>query len=124
MRSVRRNECADEGPKGKMKRKVTSLLEKVEVFDKLDGGTRIVAVRCRDGLSRSVMCLLKKNIKVSVPSSSKICGINPGEFSLEERERALHLASCFFCIYFNIVLPSMPGSTKQFLSNTDKNITR
>jgi hypothetical protein len=53
--------CVDEGPKDKMKRKVTSLLETVEVLGKLDRGTTIAAVRCCYGVNESIISLLKKN---------------------------------------------------------------
>jgi predicted metal-binding protein len=54
------NVCADEEPEGNRKRKVMSLLEKVEVLDKLESKMRIAAVRCLCGINKLLTHFIKK----------------------------------------------------------------
>ena len=63
------------------------------------------------------------SIKATVPWSTKICGVNHGEPSFEDMERALCFASFFLQICFSILLTSMLRSSKLFLSNTNINMT-
>jgi hypothetical protein len=47
--------CADKEPEDDRKRKLISLLEEVEVLEKLDSEMRIAAVRCHYSMNKSVI---------------------------------------------------------------------
>jgi hypothetical protein len=51
---------ADEELEGKKKREVMSLLQKMEVLDKVDRGMSIAVIRHHYGGNESTLCLIKK----------------------------------------------------------------
>ena len=82
--SVEGDVHAEEELENKQKRKVMSLLEKVEVLDKLDRGMRNSTVGLRYDVNKSIIHFIEKNedkfrgnVKASVPSSTKISCVIP-----------------------------------------------
>jgi hypothetical protein len=80
----------------RIKRKVMSLSEKVEVLNKLDRRISIVVVRCHCGVNKLEIFFIKKNedkfrrsIRASAPSSVKISAVSHCNPFSERMARAL-----------------------------------
>lgn len=73
---------ADEEPKGKKKRKLMPVLQKLEVLEKLDRGMKVTVIRCYYcyySVNKWIICFIKKyeyrfmgSIKTSAPLIAKI----------------------------------------------------
>uniref|UniRef100_UPI00358EFEB0 putative CENPB DNA-binding domain-containing protein 1 n=1 Tax=Myxine glutinosa TaxID=7769 RepID=UPI00358EFEB0 len=94
--STKHNVGADEIPERKRQRKVMSLLEKVDVLDKLTSGVSASAIGRKYGVNKSTIRYILKNeakirgsVRASAPSSAKRSFVSHRDPILEKMENAL-----------------------------------
>jgi hypothetical protein len=91
--SGKTNVCADSGPKKKKKGKGMSLLENMQLLDKLDRRMRIAVVECHYFVNRVTIHFIKKSqdrireyVKACVPSGANTFFVNHHDHILKKIE--------------------------------------